>query len=156
MTRWLDEQEQRAWRSLALLTIRLPAALEAQLQRDSGISHFEYTVLTSLSEAPGRSLQMSDLAGLAGSSLSRLSHVASRLEARGWLQRSRVPGPGRRTALTLTDAGFAKIVDSAPGHVEAVRTYVVDALSERELAALRRAATKILTAVDPDDDCATA
>lgn len=151
MTRWLDDTEQESWLALAMMMMRLPAALEAQMQRDSGISHFEYTVMAGLSQQPERTMQMSDIATLSGSSLSRLSHVASRLEARGWVRRARVAGPGRRTSVTLTDDGFAKVVDSAPGHVEAVREYVVDALSARELAALGRTASKVLAAVDPED-----
>jgi DNA-binding MarR family transcriptional regulator len=54
--RWLDPDEQQAWRALAGALVRLPAALDAQLRRDAGISHFEYQVLALLSEAPGRTL----------------------------------------------------------------------------------------------------
>ena len=78
--RWLDAEESQAWRALASTLVRLPAALDAQLRRDAGLSHFEYQVLALLSEAPGRTLRMSALATLAGSSLPRLSQVVSRLE----------------------------------------------------------------------------
>ena len=150
VTRWLTEDEQRAWLSLAMLMMRLPAALEAQLQRDSGLSHFEYQVMAGLSEQPGRVLQMSEIARLSGSSLSRLSHVVSRMEQRGWVVRQRVAGPGRRTTVTLTDTGFELLAEAAPGHVAAVRAYVVDTLGERDLARLGEAAAAILAAIDPD------
>jgi DNA-binding MarR family transcriptional regulator len=156
VTRWLTAKEQDSWLALAMLMMRLPAALEAQLQRDSGLSHFEYQVMAGLSEQEGRVLQMSEIARISGSSLSRLSHVVSRMERRGWVARARVAGPGRRTTVTLTDAGFEVLVAAAPGHVAAVRAYVVDALGERELAALGRTATRIQAAVEPEPTPPTA
>src|SRR5689334_14211817 len=105
---------------MASVLFGLPAALDAQLQRDAGLTHFEYTVMAALSEAEDRSLRMSYLAGLANGSLSRLSHVVKRLERSGWVQRAPDPDDGRYTVATLTEAGWDKVVASAPGHVEAV------------------------------------
>ncbi|HLH82894.1 MAG TPA: MarR family transcriptional regulator, partial [Trebonia sp.] len=105
---WLSAEEQAAWRPFAALLFRLPAALDAQLQRDAGISHFEYMVLASLSEAPGRTLRMSELAAMASGSLSRLSHVVSRMERRGWVRREPCPGDGRFINAVLTADGWAK------------------------------------------------
>ena len=89
--RWLSKQEQGAWRTFAGMLLKLPAALDAQLQRDAGITHFEYLVLAGLSQAPDHALRMSSLACLVNGSLSRLSHVISRLERRGWVERLAVP-----------------------------------------------------------------
>ena len=146
--RWLSAAEQSAWRQLAALLFRLPGALDAQLQQDAGISHFEYMVLSSLSEAQGRTLRMSDLAALASGSLSRLSHVVSRLEKRGWVRRVACPGDGRYVNAVLTEDGWAKVADTAPGHVAAVRRLVVDALSPAELAALGCASGQVLGEID--------
>jgi DNA-binding MarR family transcriptional regulator len=107
-------------------------------------------VLSGLSEAPGRTLRMSDLAANASGSLSRLSHVVSRLEKRGWVRREPCPGDGRFVNAVLTDTGWDKIVATAPGHVEAVRRLVVDALSPEQLAALGCASGKILAAIAED------
>ncbi len=145
--RWLTPDERRAWMATAALFVRLPAALDSQLQRDAGLTFFEYMVLVALSEAPDRRLQMSDLAELASASLSRLSHAASRLEKQGFLSRCRVPGAGRRTVATLTDAGFAKVVAAAPGHVEHVRDLLIDRLSPAELAVLARAGDAVMNAL---------
>src|SRR5262249_35371018 len=117
--RWLDAEESQAWRALAKTLVRLPAALAAQLPRAAGISHFEYGVLALLSEAPGRTLRMSELAMGAGSSLPRLSQVAARLEQRGWVRRTPDPADGRYTLATLTCQGQAKGTHAAPGHVPA-------------------------------------
>ena len=106
--RWLDAGERQAWLALASLLTRLPAAVEAQLQRDAGISHFEYAVMAGLSGAPGRTLRMSVLAFLAEGSLPRLSQVVTRLEDKGWVRRSPDPADGRYTLALLTDAGSAR------------------------------------------------
>jgi DNA-binding MarR family transcriptional regulator len=146
---WLSPEEQAAWRPTVALLFRLPAALDAQLQRDAGISHFEYLVLSSLSEAPGRTLRMSDLAALASGSLSRLSHVVSRLETRGWVRREACPGDGRFINAVLTEDGWAKVVATAPGHVAAVRALLVDALPPDQFQALGAICAQVLTSSLP-------
>jgi len=133
---WLTPDQQRAWRPFIALLFRLPAALEAQLQKDAGISHFEYLVLANLSEAPGWTLRMSDLAALASGSLSRLSHVVSRLETRGLVRREACPGDGRYINAVLTEDGWAKVVAVAPEHVAAVRRLLIDVLTPEELSDL--------------------
>lgn len=143
---WLSAEEQAAWRPFIALTCRLPAALDAQLQKDAGISHFEYLVLSGLSEAPDRTLRMSDLAAMASGSLSRLSHVVSRLEDRGWVRREPCPGDGRYINATLTDDGWEKVVATAPGHVAAVRKLLVDLLTPAQLNDLGAISEQVLTA----------
>ena len=150
--RWLEGIEAQAWLRLIGVIIRLPAALDTQLQRDAGLSHFEYTVMVNLSNAEGHVLRMSQLAGQCHSSLSRLSHVVARLERRGWLRRDPAPDDGRATLATLTDEGFAKLASAAPGHVEAVRSFVIDALDRDQLAELTAIGTTILHRLDGDSD----
>lgn len=149
---WLTEDERDAWIPLIGVLIKLPAALDAQLQRDAGLSHFEYMVLSRLSEAPERTLHMSDLAILANGSLSRLSHVVTRLERRGWVRREACPGDGRYTNAVLTGEGWAKVTATAPGHVAAVRQLVVDGLSPEQIGQLRDIAQRIMSRVVPGDD----
>ena len=149
--RWLSADELRAWLPVGGLLLKLPAALDAQMQRDSGLSHFEYLVLASLSEAPQRTRRMSELAALANGSLSRLSHVVKHLEARGWIHRRACPADGRYTDAVLTEAGWDKVLASAPGHVEAVRTLILDALSTVELEQFGAMARRILERLEPGD-----
>jgi DNA-binding MarR family transcriptional regulator len=148
--RWLDGIERDAWLSLIGVIIRLPAALDAQLQRDAGLSHFEYMVMVNLSNADDHVLRMSQVAALCHSSLSRLSHVVARLERRGWLRRDPCPDDGRATLATLTDDGFAKLASAAPGHVDAVRAYVIDALDPEQLGQLNAIGDTILGRLDGD------
>src|SRR6201996_7928922 len=114
--RWLSSTEQEAWKAVAALMLQLPGPLDAQLQQDSGLSLYEYLVLSSLSMEPGRTVRMSQLARLANGSMSRLSNVAKRLEQRGWLRREPHPHDGRSTVARLTDSGWEVVQAAAPGH----------------------------------------
>ena len=143
---WLSDEQQAAWRPFVALLLRLPAVLDAQLQKDAGITQFDYLVLSGLSEAPGRSLRMSELAATASSSLSRLSHVVSRLEAKGWVRREPCPGDGRFINAVLTEEGWRKVVATAPGHVAAVRELLVSTLTSEEFAQLGALSAKVLAA----------
>lgn len=148
--RWLDAEEHEAWRSTAMLLIRLPAQLDAEMTRRCGLTFFEYSLLAVLSQSPEHTRQMSEIAQATSSSLSRLSHVATRLEGRGLLRRCRAEGPGRRTNATLTDAGMALVVEVAPTHVEIVRELVLDRLTPPQFATFGRLAERIIA----DGDCA--
>jgi DNA-binding MarR family transcriptional regulator len=148
--RWLDDDEQRAWRRFAAVMTLLPAALDAQLQRDAGLTHFAYFTLAMLSEAPGRALRMSELAARSSSSPSRLSHTISRLEERGWVRRQRASEDGRGQVAELTDEGYAALVKTAPGHVDAVRDFVIDALTEEQVSQLNEISRAVLNRIDPD------
>jgi DNA-binding MarR family transcriptional regulator len=151
--RWLDAEEQQAWLALVGILIRLPAALDAQLQRDAGISHFEYQVMAGLSMSPGHTLRMSELAAFAEGSLSRLSQVVGRLERRGWVRRAPDPTDGRYTLAILTDEGWAKVVQTAPGHVEEVRRLVFDPLTRTQQRQLREIGRRVMRTIDPHDRC---
>ena len=143
---WLTDEQQAAWRPFIALLLRLPAALDAQLQRDAGITSFDYLVLSGLSESPNRTLRMSELAAIANSSLSRLSHVVSRLEAKGWVRREPCPGDGRFINAVLTDDGGQKVLTTAPGHVAAVRELLIEVLSQEEFAQLGAISARVLAA----------
>lgn len=151
--RWLSSDERDVWLTLVGVMMKLPAALDAQLQQDAGLSHFEYMVLAGLSQAPARTRRMSALAGFTESGLPRLSQVVGRLEKRGWVQRTSDPSDRRITLATLTDEGWEKIVQVAPGHVEAVRSLVFDPLTKAQSRQLRSIGKRIMSAVDPDDRC---
>jgi DNA-binding MarR family transcriptional regulator len=149
-TRWLDDRERAAWVRLAALVELLPGVLDSQLRRDADLTHFEYWVLAMLSEAESRTLRMTALADRTNASLSRLSHVVSRLEERGLVERVPCPEDRRATNATLTRAGLDKIVATAPGHLDTVRAYVVDALTPEQLDQLTAITEALLLRIDPD------
>ena len=142
--RWLTDEQQQAWRRLVEVLVKVPAALEAELQRDAGLTHMGYIVLSTLSERPDRRLAMSRLAKLVSASLSRLSHVVARLEAQGWVRRERDPEDGRVQIAVLTDVGFKKVVATAPGHAEAVQQLVFDRLSPSQVRQMVKLADALL------------
>lgn len=142
----------QTWLALSSVLVRLPDALDAQLQRNAGISHFEYQVMAMLSTSPERTRRMSELAGLADGSLSRLSRVVDRLEKRGWVCRRPDPDDGRYTLALLTEQGWGKVVETAPGHVAAVRRLVFDPLTKAQVRQLRDIGSRIMRAIGPDDD----
>lgn len=148
--RWLDADERAAWLATAALMITLPAALDMRLRRDADLTFFEYLVLSVLSERQDRTMQMSEIAAGVSASLSRLSHVVTKLEKRGLIGRTRLPGSGRRTSATLTDSGYDLVVAAAPGHVAAVREYFMDTLEHADLARLRRIGVAVASRVDPE------
>jgi DNA-binding MarR family transcriptional regulator len=134
--RWLTSAEQQAWRAFVESTKIVFDTLDRQLQRDADMPHAYFEVLVRLSEAPDRSLRMSELADLTLSSRSRLSHAVSRLEERGWVVRTRSETDRRGQIATLTDEGFEVLRAAAPGHVDTVRRTVIDRLSSQQLAQL--------------------
>jgi DNA-binding MarR family transcriptional regulator len=148
--RWLDDQQQRTWRAWLTVSELVPRALDAQLQRDAGISHAAYIVLAMLSESPTRSRRMSDLARRANQSQSRLSHTVARLEERGWVRRERSAEDGRGNLAVLTDEGWDVVRSVAPGHVDAVREAMFGALTEEQARALGEALAAIVERLDPD------
>jgi len=127
----------------------LPAALDSQLQREAGMTHFEFIVMAALSRQPGHRLQLKELAVMANGSLSRLSHVVSRLEREGWVRR--VSGnKGRATNAELTDKGFRKLREAGPIHFQEVRRRVFDVLTPEEVKDLRRLTGRLNAGLLPD------
>lgn len=126
---WLDAEQQALWQDLLTVVIALPAALDRQLQRDAGISNFEYSVLARLSMADEVTMRLSELARVSDSTLPRLSKLMDRFETRAWIVRRIDPSDGRYTLATLTDSGQQKLIESAPGHVAQVRRLVFDPLT---------------------------
>lgn len=145
--RWLTDEQQAAWRSLVAIVTRLPAALDTQLQRDSSLTHFDYFVLSGLSENPDRRVQLRDLATYANASLSRLSHVVTKLERAGWVKRESIAG-SRGSYAVLTDAGMDKVLEAAPGHVATVQALVFEGLADDQVARLGELSAVLLEQLD--------
>lgn len=146
----LTDDELATWASVATLLEWLPRALDAQLQSDAGVTHFEYGVMYALVNAPERTLRMSDLAGYSNSSLTRLSRAVARLEARGWASRTTDPTDGRYTLATLTDAGRELVERASPGHVELVSRLVFRPLTKTQARQLGAISQRILSALDAE------
>lgn len=147
----LSPDDLQTWAALASVLEWLPVELDAQLQRDAELTHFEYGVMFALSNAADRTLRMSTLAAYSNSSLSRLSRAVARLERKNWVGRTTDPDDGRYTLATLTDLGSAKVDQATPGHVQTVTRLVLAPLTKAQNAQLRDISRRIITAIRPDD-----
>ncbi|AZS38650.1 putative HTH-type transcriptional regulator [Microbacterium lemovicicum] len=146
----MSPAEGEAWLGLIRVCELLPSELDSQLQRDADMTHYEFAVLTFLRWAPDASVSMSEIADATSGSLSRLSHVCSRLERRGLISRSPSPEDRRVTTVALTGAGRRALIRAIPGHIETARRLVVDALSEEDLAHLARITALLGAQLDPE------
>ena len=146
---WLARDELAAWVRLTAVLELLPGVLDTQLRRDAEVTAFEYYGLAMLSEAPERTLRMTALAAQTNSTLPRLSHVIRRLEDRGLVERFPCPDDGRATNARLTDAGWQKVLQAAPGHVTTVRHHVIDALSAEQIRQVTAITDALLQRLDP-------
>ena len=147
-TEWLTGAEVESWLSVVRLMTWLPWSIEQQLRRDSNLGMVEYQVLAMLSKSPEWTMRMSSLAVVTNASMSRLSHLFTRLEARGLVRREPDTSDGRFTNAIMTDEGFKTLSDAAPAHVAHVRSVVVDALSPEQLRRLGLAAERIVSRID--------
>ena len=148
-TRWLTDEEQRAWRAFLVATQRLDQAIDRDLQQNAGMPHAYYMILAMLSEAPARSLTITDLAAVLNSSVSRLSHALRRLEALGWIRKDADPDDKRVSWAVLTEDGMRVLVDAAPGHVRTVATHVFDRLTPEQVEQLQEISRAILGGLAP-------
>jgi DNA-binding MarR family transcriptional regulator len=152
--RWLSAEEQRTWRAFLVGVLTLLSTVEGQLQRESGIPFGYYEILVRLSEAPDRSMRMSQLAEASTSSKSRLSHAVARLEERGWVERQDCETDRRGQFARLTDAGFAALAAAAPSHVEQVRRSLFDRITAEQASQLSAIMAAVAAAGVPDAESA--
>ena len=155
----LDGRERDAWLGLIALTQLLPAVLDQQLARDSAATHYEFFVLSRLAEEPNGRMRLAALAAATNASVSRLSHVITRLEARGLVLRAPCPEDGRATNAVLTDEGAEFVANAAPGHLETVRRQILGSLSPEQVDQLADITSTLVGTIDParrpSDACAS-
>ena len=133
---WLTAEQQTQWRSFRGGAARLFAALEHELEQQTGLSTHEYEVLVRLSEAPARTLRMAQLADNLAHSRSRLTHTIRRMEEQGLVSRLPCVEDARGVNCTMTEKGWQVLVAAAPSHVRSVRDHLVDVLTPEQFAAL--------------------
>lgn len=150
--RWLDAREERAWRALQLMHMRLTGELARQLAEESDLSYSDYVVLVALTGSADGRMRLFELAGILGWEKSRLSHHIARMAGRGLVTKEPCGSDRRGAFVVVTDRGRRAIEAAAPGHVEAVRRLVVDRLTPRQLDALRAAAEVVLAGLDDAGD----
>jgi DNA-binding MarR family transcriptional regulator len=139
----LNPTEMRAWRAVIDGSWHLQTRLDDELRAETGLSISDYHVLVLLSEAPERRLRMGEIANRLVFSPSRLTYQVSAMEKRGLVRRQPCPDDRRGSEAVLTDEGLDALRQAAPGHLTAVRRYLVDDLDEAEAAVLTRVFTRL-------------
>lgn len=145
---WLDEREERAWRALQFMQMRLEGALARQLAADSGLSYPDYLVLIALTDSADGRLRLFELAEVLGWEKSRLSHHIARMASRDLVRKERCETDRRGAFVAVTATGRREIAAAAPGHVAAVRHLFVDRLSAAQLDVIAEAAEAVLAAFE--------
>lgn len=151
--RWLTEREERAWRALQFMQMRLEGELARQLAADAGLSYPDYLVLVALTDRPDGRMRLFELAGVLGWEKSRASHHIGRMVDRGLVKKQKCDSDRRGFYVAVTPRGRREIEAAAPGHVATVRRLFVDRLTTAQLDAIADAAHSVLAALDkPTDD----
>ena len=147
---WLDDEQQRVWRTLLDVHARLVARLDAELEAAHDISLADYEVLVHLSEAPDCGLRMAELADRLTVSPSGLTRRLDGLVREGMVLRRPCPSDRRGALAVISPAGRARLEHAAPTHAAGVRRYLVDLLPRRDLLALDRDLDVISGALDDE------
>lgn len=147
---WLSSEQQQVWRSFLQMSRRLNETIERDMQQNGHMPFAYYLILAMLSEAPGQSLRMNELASVVGSSQSRLSHAVARLEENGWVQRTAATGDRRGQIASLTETGRATLVELAPLHARTVKSMIFDPLSDVQLENFRDICATVLDGAPAD------
>ena len=137
-TRWLEPEEQRAWRSFITGVTALFEKLDRELREEHDVSMAEYELMVRLSEAPCHALRMAELASSVSHSRSRTTHTISRMERDGIVSRVACPEDGRGVMAVLTDAGYRRLQEASHTHVNGVRRHLVDLADPADFQALGR------------------
>ncbi|MFC5824224.1 MarR family winged helix-turn-helix transcriptional regulator [Nonomuraea insulae] len=152
MTRWLTDDEQRAWRTFGLASRLLTDRLERDLLAAADMPPSYYELLVLLSEAPERTMRMSELAQWTNSKPSRISHAVNKLEDKGWVRREHCADDRRGWLAVLTDEGQDALQEAAPRHVASVREHVIDLLSPEQVRQLEKISQILLDHLTGRDD----
>jgi DNA-binding MarR family transcriptional regulator len=146
--RWLDEREERAWRALQFMQMRLEGHLARQLAADSGLSYPDYLVLVALTDRPEGRMRLFELGEVLGWEKSRASHHVGRMVERGLVKKQECSSDRRGFYVAVTARGRREIEAAAPGHVAAVRRLFVDPLTPEQLDAIGDIAEIVLGVID--------
>ena len=144
---WLDQREERAWRALQFMQMRLDGELARQLAADSGLSYPDYVVLVALTDRPDGRMRLFELGEVLGWEKSRVSHHVARMINRGLVAKKPCDADRRGAYVIVTKRGRKEIEAAAPGHVAEVRRLFIDQLTPDQLDAIAAAGESVLAAI---------
>lgn len=149
--RWLDDEQQQAWRAWLDVNAQLFARMSRELQATSGLSLQDYDVLVALTDVPDGSVRMRDLGVKLQWEKSRLSKHLTRMESRGLVARRECHDDRRGAFIELTDGGLAAIRAAAPDHAAFVKDVFFDGLDRDQVRALTEICAAVLDRLGADE-----
>lgn len=150
-TKWLDSQENRAWRAFKHASDKLDARLSRHLLQDSGLTPADYEVLAVLSEHSIDRMPAQELCTSLTWEKSRLSHQVRGMQKRGLIAREPNPADARSVIIRLLPAGRRAIEDAAPAHVDHVRQHFIDLFTAAELETIATLHERVLNHLAVDE-----
>ncbi|HET6738697.1 MAG TPA: MarR family winged helix-turn-helix transcriptional regulator [Kribbella sp.] len=150
---WLDDDEQKAWRSYLLMKRTLETHLERHLQREFGLSSSDFEILVNLSESESGRMRAFELGRATQWEKSRLSHHLTRMEKRGLIRKEACES--RYPEIAITADGLAAIKECAPVHAARVREFFVDVFGPERLTMLGEVSDEIVDTIGKhcESDC---
>jgi DNA-binding MarR family transcriptional regulator len=145
----LEPEEWRLWDTYLTAHRTLVREVDRVLQRDCGISKAEFSVLVTLWRSPGHELRVGALVGSLDWEKSRVSHLLSRMENRGFVARTPRGAPGRRTGIELTDEGRRTVQAAIARHAGTIKRCFLDPLTAEQAAVIRDWSEQVIERVGP-------
>ncbi|GAA2091132.1 MarR family winged helix-turn-helix transcriptional regulator [Kitasatospora saccharophila] len=155
-TRSLDPGEWELWDAWMRAQRLLTRELERGLQRDCDISKPEFSVLVTLWQAAGRELRVGELAESLDWDKSRVSHQLTRMEKRGFVERTRYGADGRRAGIRLTAEGRRAAGNAVLVHGDNIRRHFLDPLTPEQASVIRAWSEQAVDRLEPHRSAAAA
>jgi DNA-binding MarR family transcriptional regulator len=131
-----------AWDAFLRAHATLMRRLDLDLAQATGLTLGDFDVLAQLARAGGE-LRMTDLAARVLLSRSGMTRRVTRLVQESLVRRASADGDARGVVVALTEAGLARLTETAPVHVRGVSELFVAQLDDQELAVLTNALKKV-------------
>lgn len=138
-----DPEEWALWRAFLVSHARVTRLIDAQLQRDAGLTQGEYATITAILEAPARHMRIGEIADALGWEKSRASHLVGRMEKRGLVERGLCADDARAIEIAVTPEGRRKQLGAIRGHVAEVRRLFLEQISPEERPIVTDALTRV-------------
>jgi len=130
---WLSERQQAVWRSWLSLNAQLSAVLHRQLAEESGLALSDFEVLVQLTDSAEGKVRVADLSRALNWDRSRVSHLVTRMQGRGLVEREECVDDRRGAFVAVTSKGRDALRFAAPAHARTVKDLVFADLTEAEL-----------------------
>jgi DNA-binding MarR family transcriptional regulator len=148
----LEPEEWELWDTWMRAQRLLVRELDRGLQRDAGISKAEFSVLVTLWRTPGHEMRVGELSESLDWEKSRVSHQLTRMENRGFVERTQSGAGGRRARIGLTAEGRRVVQNAIRAHAGNIRRHFLDSLTREQAATIRAWSAQVVDRIEPHRD----